>query len=229
MPSSSRGHIPSGSSATLTCGGCKKGRREPFGRPTRRLRRDARGRRRGPGPCPGPRGARDPAVGSRPNGPPARDVPADERQRRHLRCCPQRFGARPRPEFAWACDLRVMADGDFFIGHPEVLLGINPGGGGTQRLTRLIGTQKSLVPSWRASRSRPRRLSPTGPSTRSSRRKRSSRGRPNLQNTSARGQRGQSRLSRGRCTSAARSRSRKACTSSAPSSSSQISRRTLRS
>jgi enoyl-CoA hydratase/carnithine racemase len=48
-------------------------------------------------------------------------------------------------EFAWACDLRVMADGDFFIGHPEVLIGINPGGGGTQRLTRLIGTHKSLV------------------------------------------------------------------------------------
>ena len=48
-------------------------------------------------------------------------------------------------EFAWACDLRVMADGDFFIGHPEVLLGINPGGGGTQRLTRLIGTHRSLV------------------------------------------------------------------------------------
>src|SRR5438874_12520368 len=47
-------------------------------------------------------------------------------------------------EFAWACDLRVMADGDFFIGHPEVLLGINPGGG-TQRLTRLIGTHRSLV------------------------------------------------------------------------------------
>jgi enoyl-CoA hydratase/carnithine racemase len=48
-------------------------------------------------------------------------------------------------EFAWACDLRVMADGDFLIGHPEVLLGINPGGGGTQRLTRLIGTHRSLV------------------------------------------------------------------------------------
>jgi enoyl-CoA hydratase/carnithine racemase len=48
-------------------------------------------------------------------------------------------------EFAWACDLRVMADGDFFIGQPEVLLGINPGGGGTQRLTRLIGTHRSLV------------------------------------------------------------------------------------
>jgi enoyl-CoA hydratase/carnithine racemase len=48
-------------------------------------------------------------------------------------------------ELAWACDLRVMADGEFFIGHPEVLLGINPGGGGTQRLTRLIGTHRSLV------------------------------------------------------------------------------------
>ncbi len=48
-------------------------------------------------------------------------------------------------EFAWACDLRVMADGDFFIGQPEVLLGIMPGGGGTQRLTRLIGTHQSLV------------------------------------------------------------------------------------
>ena len=48
-------------------------------------------------------------------------------------------------EFAWACDLRVMADGDFLIGQPEILLGINPGGGGTQRLTRLIGTHRSLV------------------------------------------------------------------------------------
>ncbi|OBF81234.1 enoyl-CoA hydratase [Mycobacterium sp. 852002-51163_SCH5372311] len=48
-------------------------------------------------------------------------------------------------EFAWACDLRVMADGDFFIGQPEVLLGIMPGGGGSQRLTRLIGAHKSLV------------------------------------------------------------------------------------
>lgn len=48
-------------------------------------------------------------------------------------------------EFAWACDLRVMADGDFFIGQPEVLLGIMPGGGGTQRLTRLVGTHRSLL------------------------------------------------------------------------------------
>ena len=48
-------------------------------------------------------------------------------------------------EFSWANDLRVMADGDYFIGQPEVLLGIMPGGGGTQRLTRLIGTHRSLV------------------------------------------------------------------------------------
>ncbi|MGW7206624.1 enoyl-CoA hydratase/isomerase family protein [Streptomyces sp. NPDC054837] len=48
-------------------------------------------------------------------------------------------------EFAWACDLRVMAEGDYFIGQPEILLGIIPGGGGTQRLTRLIGTHRSLV------------------------------------------------------------------------------------
>lgn len=48
-------------------------------------------------------------------------------------------------ELAWACDLRVMADGDFFIGQPEILLGVMPGGGGTQRLTRLIGAHKALV------------------------------------------------------------------------------------
>lgn len=48
-------------------------------------------------------------------------------------------------EFAWACDLRVMASEDAFIGQPEVLLGIMPGGGGSQRLSRLVGTHKSLV------------------------------------------------------------------------------------
>ena len=48
-------------------------------------------------------------------------------------------------EFAQACDVRIMADGDFFIGQPEVLLGINPGGGGTQRLTRLVGTHRALL------------------------------------------------------------------------------------
>jgi enoyl-CoA hydratase/carnithine racemase len=48
-------------------------------------------------------------------------------------------------EFAWASDLRVMADGDFVIGQPEVLLGIMPGGGGSQRLPRLVGNHRALV------------------------------------------------------------------------------------
>ncbi len=48
-------------------------------------------------------------------------------------------------EFALANDLRFMADGDFFIGQPEVLLGINPGGGGTQRLPRLIGEHRAML------------------------------------------------------------------------------------
>jgi enoyl-CoA hydratase len=48
-------------------------------------------------------------------------------------------------EISWACDLRLMADGDHFIGHPEVLLGFAPGAGGTQRLPRLIGSHRALV------------------------------------------------------------------------------------
>jgi len=48
-------------------------------------------------------------------------------------------------EFAWANDLRVMPEGNYFIGQPEILFGIMPGGGGTQRLTRLVGTHRSLV------------------------------------------------------------------------------------
>ena len=47
-------------------------------------------------------------------------------------------------EFALACDLRIMAIGDFRIGQPEVNVGIIPGGGGTQRLPRLIGKGKAL-------------------------------------------------------------------------------------
>jgi enoyl-CoA hydratase/carnithine racemase len=48
-------------------------------------------------------------------------------------------------ELALACDYRLMADGDFVIGQPEILLGFPPGGGGTQRLTRLVGTHRGLV------------------------------------------------------------------------------------
>jgi enoyl-CoA hydratase len=47
-------------------------------------------------------------------------------------------------EVALACDLRYMADGDFVIGQPEMAVGITPGGGGTQRLARMLGPAKAL-------------------------------------------------------------------------------------
>ena len=45
-------------------------------------------------------------------------------------------------ELACACDLRVAAH-DAHLGQPEVLLGVIPGAGGTQRLTRLIGPARA--------------------------------------------------------------------------------------
>jgi enoyl-CoA hydratase/carnithine racemase len=42
-------------------------------------------------------------------------------------------------EWALACDFRFMADGFGEIGLPEVRQGLLPGGGGTQRLPRLVG------------------------------------------------------------------------------------------
>ncbi len=46
-------------------------------------------------------------------------------------------------EFALACDLRV-AGASARIGLPEVKVGLIPGGGGTQRLPRLIGLGKAM-------------------------------------------------------------------------------------
>ena len=45
-------------------------------------------------------------------------------------------------ELALACDLRI-ASTRAKLGQPEVLLGIIPGGGGTQRLSRLVGPAKA--------------------------------------------------------------------------------------
>ena len=47
-------------------------------------------------------------------------------------------------EFSLGCDLRIMAEGNFLIGLPETSVGILPGGGGTQRLSRLIGSSRAL-------------------------------------------------------------------------------------
>jgi enoyl-CoA hydratase len=46
-------------------------------------------------------------------------------------------------ELAIACDVRVAARSASF-GQPEIRLGLIPGGGGTQRLPRLVGTGRAL-------------------------------------------------------------------------------------
>jgi len=47
-------------------------------------------------------------------------------------------------EFVLACDMRFASRENTRLGQPEVGVGVNPGGGGTERLPRLVGRGRAL-------------------------------------------------------------------------------------
>jgi len=53
-------------------------------------------------------------------------------------------------ELSLATDIRVAKDGPYWFGLPEISVGVLPGGGGTQRLSSLIGRNRALNMMWRA-------------------------------------------------------------------------------
>lgn len=75
-----------------------------------------------------------------------REVEAEdalERLEKPVICAIERFALGGGAELALACDVRIMAQGALF-GFPEAALGLFPGAGGTQRLTRLVGTARAF-------------------------------------------------------------------------------------
>src|SRR5712671_5407651 len=47
-------------------------------------------------------------------------------------------------EFVLACDMRFASRENTLLGHPEVGVGVHPGGGGTERLPSLVGRGRAL-------------------------------------------------------------------------------------
>jgi enoyl-CoA hydratase/carnithine racemase len=47
-------------------------------------------------------------------------------------------------EMALACDIRLVQEGDYDLGLPEVNVGLLPGAGGTQRLSLLLGQARAM-------------------------------------------------------------------------------------
>src|SRR3989442_6030772 len=47
-------------------------------------------------------------------------------------------------EFVLACDMRFASRENLRLGHPEVGVGLQPGGGGTERLPQLVGRGRAL-------------------------------------------------------------------------------------
>src|ERR1700694_2464700 len=47
-------------------------------------------------------------------------------------------------EFVLACDMRFASRENTLLGHPEVGVGVHPGGGGTERLPHLVGRGRAL-------------------------------------------------------------------------------------